>query len=70
MEVPLPMELDKWDKSKNSNNNTATQDSSGVGLQARMVVQQHWYSERKPCIQERGCQVKQQHESVTYCQSS
>lgn len=64
------MEVDKQDKSKNSSNNTPIQDSSGVELKMMMVVQQRWYSEGKPCMQERGCQAKQEHASATYSQSS
>lgn len=64
------MELDKRDKSKNSNSNTPIQDSSGVELKVMTMVQQGWYSERKPCVQERDYQAKQQHVRAIYSQSS
>lgn len=65
------MELDKQDKSKNSNSNTPIQDSSGVvELKVMTVVQQGWYSEGKSCVQERDYQAKQQHAHAIYSQSS
>lgn len=63
------MELDKQDKSKNSNSNTPIQDSSGAELKVVTVVQQGWYSEGKSCVQERDYQAKQQHERAIYSQS-
>lgn len=63
------MELDKQDKSKNSNSNTPIQDSSGAELKVMTVVQQGWYSEGKSCVQERDYQAKQQHTCAIYNQS-